>query len=241
VSVVIVGKRLCGKVDRVPELFYVSTMFFHIDYVPLFPVSSYLVFEGTEQGEQFRGTQIKMSGKSVLAGFLRGWLGIATIIAAGIASFAMASIFFGRHESYSVVALFAMVATVCGAFFFVLASSKRAIYPVLGILIAASVAVWFGCYSRVQVDAAFRLQHGRDLEYLPALLVANGAAFLYTLTRLMLPASYSRALALAEIAGLPREVIEGIYHDAETAQSVEDDPYADQSWMEQQADARHLG
>jgi hypothetical protein len=239
VSVLIVGKRLCGKVDRVPGLFYVSTMFFHIDYVPLVPVSSFLVFEGTEQGEQFRGMQIKMSGRSVLAGLLRGWLGIVTIVAAGMSSFALASIFFGRHESFSVVAMFGLVAAICGAFFFVLASSRRAIYPVLGVLIAASVAGWFGCQSRMQVDQAFRLQHGHDVEYLPALLVANGAAFLYTLTRLLIPASYPRALALAEIAGLPPEVIEGIYN-AELAQGVEDTPYADQSWMEQ-ADARPFG
>jgi hypothetical protein len=238
-SVIVYGQRLCGKVDRVPSLFYVSTRFFHVDYVPLFPVASYLIFEGSEQGEQFRGAQIKMSGKSVVAGLLRGWLGIATVIAAGVASFAMSSIFFGRFEGYSVFALLGMAAAVCGAYIFVLASSRRAIYPVLGILIAASVAVWFACHSRMQVDPAFRLQQGRDVEYLPALLIANGAAFLFTLTRLMVPAPYHRALALAEIVGLPREVIDGLYH-TEVAQGVEDDPYADRSWMEQ-ADAQPFG
>jgi hypothetical protein len=239
VSFFVYGQRLCGKVDRVPGLFHVSTMFFHGNYMPFFPVSSYLVIEGTEHGEQFRGTKIKMSGKSVLAGFLRGWLALATIVAAFTASFAMAWIFFGRHESYSVFAQFGMAAGVCGAFIFVLASPRRAIYPVLGILIAASLAVWFVCHSRMGVDAAFRLENGHDVEYLTVLLIADGTAFLYTLTRLMLPASYPRALALAKIAGVPREVIDGIYH-SETAQDVEDDAYADRSWMEE-TDARHLG
>jgi hypothetical protein len=234
------GQRLCGKVDRVPGLFYVSTKFFHVDYMPLFPVGSYLVIEGTEQGEKFHGTKIKMRWKSVMAGLLRSWLAIFTISGAGGASNELAKMLFGKHESWSYLAQAGMVIAVCGVFIFVLASSRRVIYPVLGILIVASVAVLFGCHSLMNADPVFRLENANAYAMVTVLLFsANLAAFLYTLTRLMLPASYPRALALAEIAGVPREVIEGIYH-SETAKDVEDDAYADRSWMEE-TDARNFG
>jgi hypothetical protein len=234
------GQRLCGKVDRVPGFFYVSTKFFHVDYMPLFPMGSYLVFEGTERGEQFRGEKIRVSWKSVLTGLLRGWLAFFAFVGAGGASAELARVLFGKDETWSFAAQAGMVVPVCGAFLFVLASSRRAVYPVLGFLIAASVAVWLGCQSRMKADPAFRLENANALGFVTFLMIAaNGAAFLYVLTRLLLPASYPRALALAEIAGVPREVIDGIYHP-EMAQDVEDDPYADRSWMEE-ADAQHFG
>jgi hypothetical protein len=47
----IFGTRTFGKVDRVPGLFYVTTRFFHINFVPLIPLGSYVIFEGTDRGK----------------------------------------------------------------------------------------------------------------------------------------------------------------------------------------------
>jgi hypothetical protein len=41
------GKSQFGKVDQVPGLFYVATDFFHINYIPLIPMSSYVIVEET--------------------------------------------------------------------------------------------------------------------------------------------------------------------------------------------------
>ena len=39
------GKRLFAKVERVPGVLHVKTLFFHISYVPLFPRGSYVIAE----------------------------------------------------------------------------------------------------------------------------------------------------------------------------------------------------
>jgi hypothetical protein len=210
VSVLIFGERLGGKVDRVPGLFYVGTMFFHVDYVPLIPLRSYIIFQGTEQGEAFQGKQIKLSSRSVLAGLLRGWLGLVTIIAAAIAGFALTSLALSEIAPGFVAPLVA-TAVICAAFFFVLVSSKRSVYLVLAGLIAASLTAWFACQYAVKENPAFGVIHEGNLSQLPTLLVANLAAFLYTLTRLLDRASYDRALRMADELGLERNVIEAIY------------------------------
>src|SRR3989442_10481906 len=44
-SMGVFGTRLFGQADRVAGLFCVRTRFFHINFVPLIPLASYLVFE----------------------------------------------------------------------------------------------------------------------------------------------------------------------------------------------------
>jgi hypothetical protein len=210
VSVLIFGERLGGKVDRVPGLFYVGTMFFHVDYVPLIPLRSYIIFQGSEQGEGFQGKQIKLSGRSVLAGLIRGWLGLATIIAAAISGFALSSLALGEIAP-GIAAPLVATAAICGAFFFVLVSSKRGVYLVLAGLIAASLTAWFACQYAVRENPVFGVIHEGNLSQLPTLLVANLAAFFYTLTRLLNHASYDRALRMADELGLDKNVVEAIY------------------------------
>jgi hypothetical protein len=64
--IVIWGTRNGGKVDR-REGQYALTRFAHVYYLPLFPVSSMWV---TRAGV---GHAMKMSGKSVIAGYTRTW------------------------------------------------------------------------------------------------------------------------------------------------------------------------
>jgi hypothetical protein len=66
--ILIFGTSKFGKTDRLPGLFHVVTEFAHLYYVPLIPLGSTLVMEGTN--DQF-GLKIGASGKSVFLGYLR--------------------------------------------------------------------------------------------------------------------------------------------------------------------------
>ncbi|CAJ1967378.1 unnamed protein product [Cylindrotheca closterium] len=70
----IFGTRMFGQTDRVPGLFYVATKFFHINFVPLCPLSTYLVIEARGLGP--RGISVPMSSDSLIVAWLRafGWI-----------------------------------------------------------------------------------------------------------------------------------------------------------------------
>jgi hypothetical protein len=81
------GTRMYGKVDQVPGLFHVSTQFAHLNFIPLFPIKSWLVFDSTMQGNAFRGIPLGWHGKSIFFAWLRFGSftgGIAALIAAAI-------------------------------------------------------------------------------------------------------------------------------------------------------------
>ncbi len=78
----IFGQRNFGKVDRVPGVFYVVTQFFHINFVPLIPLTTYLVLEGSESGNGFKGVKIPMSFKSIVVAWGRWALIIGALITA---------------------------------------------------------------------------------------------------------------------------------------------------------------
>jgi hypothetical protein len=73
------GSGYYGKVDQVPGVCYVITLFGHFCFVPLFPQRTYLVREGTETYDatfglalmRFSGVRLRLSLKSVLFGWLR--------------------------------------------------------------------------------------------------------------------------------------------------------------------------
>ncbi|HEY1379502.1 MAG TPA: hypothetical protein VGF55_22050 [Gemmataceae bacterium] len=73
------GQQLMGKVDQVPGLFYVSTRFFCFQFLPVIPLGSVLVMDGSEKNGKYRGRPIALSGKSVLFAWSR-----AALIVAGI-------------------------------------------------------------------------------------------------------------------------------------------------------------
>ena len=74
--IIIFGERTFGKVDRVPGVCYVVTVFAHLNFLPLVPARSYIVVEGTESGGEFRGKQIPICLRSMLAGYVRVWFGV---------------------------------------------------------------------------------------------------------------------------------------------------------------------
>jgi hypothetical protein len=69
--IVIHGSRLYGKVDQVPGLFYVATMFFYVQFIPLIPYQSFLILDSPKTAGQGRGVRIGLSGKSISFTWLR--------------------------------------------------------------------------------------------------------------------------------------------------------------------------
>lgn len=80
--VVYFGTKFYGKVDRVPNLFYVRTRFFHVQFLPLVPLGSFLLIEGTNEE---RGVKIPLSIKSILTAWVRAAL-VLIAVGHGIAA-----------------------------------------------------------------------------------------------------------------------------------------------------------
>ncbi|MEO7731633.1 MAG: hypothetical protein ABIY55_11715 [Kofleriaceae bacterium] len=76
--IVIYGTRFYGQVDSHGGQHHL-TRFFHIYYVPLVPVQALWVTQ--EVDGRYHGHDVKMSGRSVLAGYARIWGPLAAVIA----------------------------------------------------------------------------------------------------------------------------------------------------------------
>ncbi len=67
--VIVWGQRMYGRVDRFAGS-HIATRFFHLYYLPLIPLSSWLVLE--EQGDgKFVGLQLPLQARSVLFAWMR--------------------------------------------------------------------------------------------------------------------------------------------------------------------------
>jgi hypothetical protein len=79
------GTQTYGKVDQVPGLFYVTTKFFHIQFIPLVPVGSYVYLDRGRKSESYAGFSIGLSGKSILFAWFRValFLGVVAAVVAG--------------------------------------------------------------------------------------------------------------------------------------------------------------
>ena len=75
----IFGTRLFGKVDEVPGHFHVATEFFHFDYVPLFPVKSWIVT--SQDAGRWNGVEIPICRKSMMLAWSRAGAIVCAIIA----------------------------------------------------------------------------------------------------------------------------------------------------------------
>ena len=83
--IIIWGKKLYGKVDRSEGEFYVKTEFGHLWYIPLVPTKSWVILEGSEDGDGWQGVPISMSWKSVFVAWLRALFVLAAILGIGAA------------------------------------------------------------------------------------------------------------------------------------------------------------
>src|SRR5688572_15579600 len=78
--IVIWGQRMYGRVDRMGGS-HVATRFFHLYYVPLIPLSSWLVLE-EQDDDQFLGLQLPLQLRSIATAWLRVG-SILTLLIAG--------------------------------------------------------------------------------------------------------------------------------------------------------------
>lgn len=218
-AVVVYGTALCGQVDRVDGLFYVSTQFFHVDHVPLFPRGSYVVIAGSEKrGGGFRGQRIGLSWKSVLVGYLRGWLALTAILGAFFGIGMLVFPLIGKDNVILFFVTLGMTVLVALCFAYVMRTERWFFVPVQAVLLFGSLAL---CHA-IQNAAAFNLPvppKQEDVTFgMAALLVGNAALLLFSLMRLLTPASYLRALVLAETVGVPAEVIEAHFDRQRSSQ-----------------------
>lgn len=79
----VIGTRLFGGTDEVPGLCHVATKFFHINFLPLCPLTSYLVLKQNFGHRSFQGVEIPLDGKSVALGYVRA-LATAAALFTGI-------------------------------------------------------------------------------------------------------------------------------------------------------------
>jgi hypothetical protein len=93
--IVIYGTRFYGEVDSYGGQRQL-TKFFHIYYVPLVPVDTLWVTRELDRG--YSGHTVKMSGRSVLAGYARVWGPVAAVgafLAGSLGGFAAAAALVG--------------------------------------------------------------------------------------------------------------------------------------------------
>jgi hypothetical protein len=108
------GSRLYGKVDQVPGLFYVATMFFHVQFVPLVPYQSFVLLDLPKTGGQGRGARIRLSGKSILFAWLRTACLVAGIALAVGTLVAAVELLQGHPgQRYEPLVLLACLAAAC--------------------------------------------------------------------------------------------------------------------------------
>jgi hypothetical protein len=106
------GHRLHGKVDDVPNLFYVKTMFRHAYFVPFIPVGSYLLLYKLDPSGNYQGVQIPLRWKSIFITWFRMVTGLFIAI---FASLSIAFLTGGPRIVWHIVGLcaFASLALIC--------------------------------------------------------------------------------------------------------------------------------
>ena len=78
-----IGTKLAGKVDHVPNLFYVKTTFHHIYWLPVSYGTTYLIADSGGDEERADKHPIADSGRSILMGFVRSWAAVPVLFGAG--------------------------------------------------------------------------------------------------------------------------------------------------------------
>lgn len=116
--IIIYGTRAYGRILRAGQTF-LETPFFHVFFLPLIPLGTQLVL-GPAPGGMRHVTRVKMSGRSILAAYLRTW---GVLFGAGLV-FAAIGMFASALEQHawldlvlSPLIVFTTVAAVSGAFF----------------------------------------------------------------------------------------------------------------------------
>jgi len=200
---IVFGEEVIGKIDQVPGVCYVATKFFHIQHLPLYPIESYVVVEGTDTGKSFRGVEIPLEPRSVLMGYLRGWSALAAICCLVFGEMAV-STYYGLEAPY----FFAMVAASLALIWLII--QARHWWFISHVIFAlASITMYLDVWANAprvlrldqnnqRIDAS-RVRGSEDAIWL---LAGNVFLFGYSLTRVGDKASAGRAKELTEVLGI---------------------------------------
>lgn len=179
--IVIFGEKSYGKVDRVPGVCYVVTTFAHLNFLPLVPLRSYIVIEGTESGGEFRGKQIGISFKSMVAGYTRVWFGLLALITCGFGYFGLGAF----ADQLKISPAFAYLAWATGiAAISTLWIRGKVGGGILVVVLLLSAVLWF-VYSTADWAVPPARRQGNLNGGLLMLIVANVALLVFGLTRLL--------------------------------------------------------
>lgn len=79
---IVMGERLYGRVSRVPGVCCVATQFYHLYYLPILPLQSWIVWSETRKGLEtsWSGVRVPLRWTSVVLAWSLGaaiWAGIA--------------------------------------------------------------------------------------------------------------------------------------------------------------------
>lgn len=215
------GERMYGYADRVPGLCYVATQFWHFNFVPLVPLGSYLVMEGSEGEKGFQGKRIGFNAKSLLLGYFRGWVGLAVIVLFVICSIQAYEIWSDGADGLTLGLVIGGLVLFYGCVWWALiAWHKSWLFAWLVVLVGS------GGYfawdhenpppprpANPWIVAVPKRQ--REREELPTLLLAgNGCLFALSALRAFDKAGRNRAYELGELLGLTDEQMDAVWEKA---------------------------
>lgn len=188
---VAIGEKLFGQVERVPGVTYVSTQFAHVCFVPIWPLRSYRVAEGSEDFEEFQGLRIPLNFKSVLIGYLRGWLGAAAVLSTLVTALVVSRYFAARqNETVSTIIYVVVFGVLLGLVRHILIASTRSfvaaqalIILLTALLIILLTALWWALVVAPQKTMPNGVSHPA-VQIWPATLLANATLLAFGPTRL---------------------------------------------------------
>ena len=125
----IIGTTLFGKVDEIPEVGHVATVFFHVCFIPLVPMQTWFILEDQEGAPLvgWNGAKIESCGKSIGRAYLRSLLFWATLY------FALSAVP-GLSEGIGETILRSLAAATClGLLWFSYSSNKATLGRALGV------------------------------------------------------------------------------------------------------------
>jgi hypothetical protein len=201
------GYDLYGKVDFVSGRCYLATVFWHLSGMPIVPMGTYIIKEQTEYLNVFKGKPIALHAKSVVIGYLRGWLGAISLFTSLMASLGLSSFIFGREEPLAWVYLFAIAAVFAWSVWFVITTRRLLFVVVQGAFHGLAILVWLGYIWFIAPNPALIQARLPDFWCWPYLVIANVTLFFYSLTRLWSHASHARAAELIAILGSPSDLM----------------------------------
>jgi len=196
-----VGTALYGLMDRVPGLCYVATKFAHLSFLPLLPLETYLVREGSEAEERFRGKRLRVSFKSILLGYYRGWVGGVAVILFGLTGLCTPIVLGKPGDGWPVLAGLAAFAVGMWASMFVISTRWRWWWAVEVLLHLWSAGFLILCNPGANLPFPMS-------DFTPILPWANWALLACNLSRVFDRPSLARAYYLGQLLGVDEDTID---------------------------------